>query len=360
MHRVLIVYDQLEVPSTTVRALQFRELFEAHADFEVQFIGRTSEAMNRFMQRWPWRPSLRKPALYSEKKVIERREAQIANMARDFDLVMMMTVPSWSLHQRLCDLPNTAVVTDLIDALWLPCFQEYGWDRVHEMLTSSDAVICENQYTADYTAKRNDSVFIIPDSPQVEVFDQLRDQVTGDSNRITIGWIGGSNTADALYKIYEPLESLFLRHDNLHLRLVGARTDRLPRFAFSNFSVVESYDQTRMVNEVLAMDIGIFPLFHLDESLYRGTLKTRVYMSGETAVIGQRFGENCDLIQHDQNGLLAATNDEWLQAFERLIQDDGLRRRLAAGGLRTVRENYTAKHSFDQLVSCLSGVLANR
>ena len=101
MRRVLIVYDHLEMPSTTVRALQFRELFESHPDLDVQFIGRTSESMNELMKKWPWRPSLRAPALYAERQVNKRREARIVSMAKDFDLVMMMTVPSWPLHQQL-------------------------------------------------------------------------------------------------------------------------------------------------------------------------------------------------------------------------------------------------------------------
>ena len=222
MHRVLIVYDQLDVPSTTVRALQFRELFASHPDFEVQFIGRKSESMNRLMQRWPRRPALWAPMQHADKTLTQHREARIAAMASEVDLVMMMTVPSWPLHQQLCDLPNTLVVTDLIDALWLPCFQAHGWEHIHEMLKTSDAVICENQYTADYTAQWNDSVFVIPDAPQVEAFDQVRAQVRRDSTRITIGWIGGSHTADALYQIYEPLEDVFSRHRELHLRLVGA------------------------------------------------------------------------------------------------------------------------------------------
>lgn len=357
MHRVLIVYNHLALPSTMVRALQFRQLFDTDSEFEVDFIGRTSERMNQFMQRWPWRPSLRAPALFAERKVIERRESKIVEMARNYDLVMMTTVPSWSLHQRLCDLPNTLVVTDLIDALWLPWFQQFGWEHVHEMLQTSDAVICENQYTADYTLQHNPAVHIVPDSPQLEVFDKYRDTVNRDSSRITIGWIGGSNTADQLYQILEPLEDLFGQHKNLHLRLVGAHEDRLPRFAKTKFSVVESYDQQKMAQEALAMDIGIFPLFHTDESLYRGTLKTRIYMSGGAAVIGQRFGENCDLIESGQNGLLASGNVEWTQCLERLVTDPSLRQRLSVGGLETIRQNYSREACYQSLTGCLKQIL---
>lgn len=360
MHRVLIVYDHLEMPSTTVRALQFRELFDSHADLDVQFMGRTSESMNQLMQRWPWRPSLRAPALYAEQRINRRREAGIVRAARDFDLVMMMTVPSWPLHAELCQLPNTLVVTDLIDALWLPCFREYGWDRIHDMLSTSDAVICENQYTAEYTKKYNDAVFIVPDAPQVEAFDRWRDRIVRDSQRVTIGWVGGSNTADALYRIYEPLEDVFARHANLHLRLVGASPDRLPRFANVKYSVVSNYDQERMVREALAMDIGLFPLFDVDEAYFRGTLKTRIYMSSGAAVIGQRLGENCELIKHGENGLLASGNQQWIESLESLIADEALRHQLAAGGLGTIREHFTRQHCFDKLVTTLNEVLERK
>jgi glycosyltransferase involved in cell wall biosynthesis len=358
MNRVLIVYNHLALPSTTVRALQFRELFAADSNFQVDFIGRTSERMNRLMQRWPWRPSLRAPALLAERKVIERREAKIVQMAREYDLVMMTTVPSWSLHQQLCDLPNTIVVTDLIDALWLPWFRQFGWEHIDDMLKTSDAVICENQYTADYTRQYNSAVYVVPDSPQIEAFDVHRATIKRDPSRVTIGWIGGSNTADQLYQIFESLEDIFSRHKGLHLRLVGAHKDRLPRFAHTEFSVVESYDQSRMAKEALAMDIGIFPLFHTDESLFRGTLKTRVYMSGEVAVVGERFGENCDLLQAGHNGLLAAGNHEWTECLESLIKDRELRKRIAAAGLATVRQKYSREACYQTLTKCLTQILA--
>ncbi len=360
MIRVLFVYNHMALPSTTVRALQYLSLFTADPDFEVDFVGRTSERMNRFMQHWPWRPSLRAPALLAEKKLIQSRESRIVKMARDYDMVIMTTVPSWPLHQRLRDLPNTLLVTDLIDALWLPWFQQFGWNHVHEMLTTSAAVICENEYAAEYTRQYNPSVYVVPDSPQIEAFDEQRSSVKRDPAQVTIGWIGGSNTADQLYKILETLEEVFSRHDNLHLRLVGAQSDRLPRFASTKYSVVAAYDQRRMVQEALRMDIGIFPLFHTNESLYRGSLKMRIYMSGEVAAIGERFGENCNLVQDGQNGLLATGSAQWTSSFESLIVDSEFRQRIAAAGLETVRQKFSRNACYETLTGCLKKIVANK
>ncbi|MGI9471590.1 MAG: glycosyltransferase family 4 protein [Rubripirellula sp.] len=357
MPKVLVVYESLATPSTTVRALQFRDCFERDEELDATFIGRTSERMNRVMERWPWRPAVRRPAEIWEQNVIRRREDGIVRKAKEADLVMMMTVPSWSLHQRLAELPNTKLVTDLIDALWLPGFQQQGWGNIHEMLSSSDAVICENEFTAAYTRDHNSSVFVVPDAPQIEAFDSQRQSVERDSSQCTIGWIGGKYTADALYRIFEPLEAVFQKHGNVTLRLVGADPDRLPRFEAVRHSVQTSYDQNRMVREVLAMDIGIFPMFDVAESMYRGALKSRIYMAGEAAVIGQRLGENESLIINGENGLLAGDDQQWVDALEQLIGDDAFRKRIATAGRSTIERSFTRDESYRRLRASLLAVL---
>ncbi len=351
--RVLMVYDRLDVPSTTVRALQFADLFGRSDRFDVEFVGRQSESFHRISRHFPRRAGLHVPIGLIDRNIQRRRDDAIVAKSRHVDLVMMMTVPSWSLHHRIRELPGVRVITDLIDALWLPCFRDLGWEHIDEMLQTSDSVICENEYTANYTAKLNSSVFVVPDAPQIEVFDQYRSSVTRDPSRVTVGWIGGKYTADALYQIYEALEITFAKHNGLHLRLVGADPDRLPRFAHTQYSVVPRYDQRLMVKEVLAMDIGIFPMFDIDESRYRGTLKTRVYMSGEAAVIGQELGENQTLIRHGFNGLLASGTEAWCESLDQLITDGPARKQMAAAGLGTIRNGYTVQHCFDRLTTAM-------
>ncbi|WP_149498418.1 glycosyltransferase family protein [Roseiconus lacunae] len=356
MKKVLIVYESLATPTTMVRGLQFEPCFADDAELTATFIGRSSERMNSIMQRWPWRPSLRRPAIWAENKVLRQREDQIVELAKSHDVVMLVTVPSWSLHQRLVDLPQTKVVTDLIDAVWLPAFQSAGWQHIHDMLATSDLVICENEFTAKYCRDHQASFEIVPDSPQLEVFDQARNHIQPNEPRTTIGWIGGKYTADALYRIFEPLESLFRTRTDLDLLLVGADPDRLPRFESFTPKVVSHYDQAAMVDLALSIDIGIFPMFNVDESLYRGALKSRVYMAAETAVIAQRLGDNETLIEHDVNGKLAGSDIEWLDSLEQLVEQADLRNQLAAAGLATVRSRYSREACYARLRNALLSV----
>ena len=110
-----------------------------------------------------------------------------------------------------------------------------------------------------------------------------------------------------------------------------------------------------MVREVLGMDIGLFPLFDIEDSRVRGILKATVYMSGEAAVVATPVGQNATLINPRENGLLATSSDEWIASLSALIADPQLRRQLAANGLQTVRGAFTGRDCFDQLCRSLAG-----
>ena len=55
-------------------------------------------------------------------------------------------------------------------------------------------------------------------------------------------------------------------------------------------------------------------------------------------------GANRELIQHGKNGLLAASEEDWLDQLRMLIDDPVLRHRLGAAARRTVVESYSMEH----------------
>ena len=349
-HRVLIVFNTLSLPNATVRALQYKELFERHPQFDATFVCRTCELLNSLAGRWPHRPLLRWPLDRLNRAVIAYRERRITSLARGFDIVYLITVPSHRLHRRLFGLEDTHVLIDLVDAQWLPWFRQFGWQHLEELLERADGVICENRWTAAFARKHNDRVFIVPDAPQLDIFDAWRPKIRKSPDEVTLGWIGGPNTVDSLYAILEPLERLFSRRSDVHLRILGAPRDRLPRFEKVRFSVLESYDQATMVTEALKMHVGLYPQFDTEESLNRGTLKAKVYMSAEAVAVCQNLGENPDLISDGVNGVLASTRDQWLSKLEWLAENPEQRETIATQGLKTIREHFTAEKCFQRLL----------
>ncbi|MEW6323940.1 MAG: glycosyltransferase [Nitrospirota bacterium] len=354
---MLIVLDcGIESPSAMVRGVQYDELFKRHAEWHADYVSRRSLFMSRLL-RPGHRPSvdfavltLRRSLERLNERMIRSGEDRIVEQAAAYDIVYELKVPSMPLHERLCALRGPRVVMDLSDGLWLPFHRRAGWEPLDEMLKSAGGVICENEYGAKYARQRNAHVFVVPDPPQVEEFDAARGRISRDPARVVLGWIGSPATVSALYKIWEPLEALFARHAALHLRIVGASPSDLPRFERVRWSCRPVYDQQAMVEEVLAMDIGLFPLFQNDESLARGTLKAMVYMSGGAAAVCQDLGENQRLIADGVNGALAETDQEWFDKLDRLITCPEERRTIAQNGLATIHERFTRQKCFEQLV----------
>jgi glycosyltransferase involved in cell wall biosynthesis len=190
----------------------------------------------------------------------------------------------------------------------------------------------------------------------LDVFDAWRPKLDKPRQETVLGWIGGKDTADALYVIYEPLERLFARYDSLHLRILGAPRERLPRFEKVRFSILERYDQETMVREALGMHIGLFPQFEVEESVNRGSLKAKIYMCGEAAAVCQDLGENRDLVEDGVNGMLAASGEEWLGKLDWLISHPEERARIAAAGLATIRERFATAKCYERLRTALSAL----
>lgn len=366
MRRVLIVLDcGQELPSATVRGMGYQELFAKRGEWAVEYASRRSPFMSKVLRRGH-RPSLEfavqvcRPALNRiNEEMIRRSEDRIAERAAGCDVVYTLKIPSWRLHQKLANLGGTRLVMDLNDGVWLPAFVRGGWEHLSEMLRTAHGVVCDNDYVAGYAKRHNPRVFVVPDPAQVECFDGWRAGVRRDSSRVVVGWIGSPATAGSLHAIWEPLEGLFERHSHLHLRIIGADRESLPRFEKVRWSSVVSYDQEVMIREALAMDIGLFPMFDVEDSLARGTLKAQIYMSAEMAVIASRIGESIRLIRDGENGMLAAGHAEWLEKLEWLVTHPVERAVMARRGLETVRERFPLERCFDALMSAFDGVCAD-
>ena len=251
------------------------------------------------------------------------------------------------------------MIMDINDAVWL---QKKGedWKELDEMLAAVHGVICECEYVAEYARRFNTNVFVVSDAPQLEVFDRYRGEIRRDPERIVLGWVGSGHNIGPMFKILEPLEALFSRHPNLHLRIVGADASMLPPFENVRVSYQLNYDQDAMVREVLGFDIGLFPLFRNEDGRGRGTLKAKIYMSGEAVAVCENYGENPGLIKDGVDGMLVSSPDDWHDKLEWLITHREERLAIARRGLETIRNEFTAQHVFGRILGAYERILNTR
>ncbi len=308
----------------------------------------------RILRPIVWRQRIRRRIL-SRAEV--HSEASILKKAASADVVYLSKVLSLSLYERLKESTTARIVLDFGDSVWLynDGANEHSFQQVLRIV---DAVTTDNARTAEYVRQFNSDCTVIPDSPQLEEFDRRRSSRTRSMRRdVVLGWLGTPSTLFNLYEIWEALEIIGQRHPDATIRLVGAGHDPNLRPAFERirYSIVESYDQNRMIDEVLDMDIGLFPLQNVERSRVRGVLKAAIYMCGEAAVVASPVGQVVDVIRNGENGLLAGSRDEWVRQLERVILDRELRLRLTAEGLTYVRQHFRTEESWLLLKSVLLG-----
>lgn len=368
MKKILLVLEAGDaLPSGMVRGLIYKDLF-CQKGYTARYISR--------IPAWMVRAAGNQGFLFSEKKEKSKKSFlkkilevfyfflnwRIMRAARGFDVVYLSKVRSAPLIRNLKKKTSARLVYDFGDALWLAgrnSNQFFDVKNFEEILRTVDAVTTDNEQTAAYVRKLNPHVVTIPDYPQMEIFEKQRAKLSPkkDGSKIVIGWIGSPSTAYNLYVVWEALEAIFSKHNHIELRLVGTGADSrlLPQFENVVYTTRSSYSQADMAREVLAMDIGLFPLQDTEVSRVRGILKATIYMSGGCAVVCSPVGQCETFIRDGVNGFLARSKEEWIDKLELLITDHALRRRLAEEGLRTVKENFCLEAYFDQLIQVLEG-----
>jgi glycosyltransferase involved in cell wall biosynthesis len=368
--RVLIVTDAGDAwPSGYVRALIYKDLFESDG-IECEYVSRYAPSLVRLIEKTTLR-FVEKPgrsasrlfgiglsSLFARLNTLFVRVQESAIIRKSqsgYDAIYLQKTGSWQFVSALRRATAARLVYDLNDGVWLPSRAGFAGGRVRDILRGVDAITCDNPYGLDFARTYSTNLYLVPDPPQVELYDKTRSLFPKSGSSVILGWIGSPATAFNLFAIWEPLEVLFARFENITLRLVGTGYNPFlfPRFENVRFTTLPFYSQAQMIREVLQMDIGLFPLFDIEDSRVRGILKATVYMSGEVCVVASPIGQNSDLIQNGKNGVLARDAKEWLESMSALVTDTALRRLLAHNGLETVRGKFTIRQCYEKLRGAL-------
>ena len=326
--------------SCQVRAQLFQTIFQDHG-WKVDYATWTHE-----------------PSRYEA----DHKNEAIARLAKDYDIVYLIKVPSLRFIRRVQLTSRARVVFDLNDALWTKNHNA-GWRDFNAILRAVDAVFAENEYLARYARARSAFVRTVPDSIPLERFDALRSGYQAkNGEKIIIGWVGSTSTLGALKAIQGPLEHVFEHHANLELHILGCSdVNLLPGFRHVRYRIFpDGYDEEVLVRHILGLDIGLFPPpFDLSEYCARGLLKAVLYMGGGVPCICQRAGDAERLIQDEINGMLAGTSEEWVEKLEALIISPRLRREIGKGALETVRAQRALTPVFAQFEAALLELLSS-
>jgi len=340
-------------PSSIVRAEAFRWILLSH-DFDVDYYYDFSSKREKLIKK----TSKIKIFIFFNlllrllNKIISKyKRNSIIREIKRYDAIIVIKYPGYAFMQMIKQNATGKILYDIDDAVWLPSF--FGKEVFCKLVEIADYISCDNSYLMNFTRKYNPNVFVLNGPSQLELFEK-RSPSPPNNDIINIGWIGSQHTLFYLYSIYNVLEKIGQKYDNVVFTIIGTGTDKskIPEFEKIKTRVIETYDQQSMVEYVSRFDIGIYPLFENELSLGRGSLKATIYMSAKVpAICAAVGGENEEIIEHGKNGFLAHNENDWFSLLELLINNEKLRREVGQNGYEFVRENYSLEACYTQLYS---------
>jgi len=244
-------------------------------------------------------------------------------------------------------LPNVSYANRLIRVLKMP-------GKVGSIIQRSAHVVAGNEFLASYARHYNDVVTVIPTSVDTTKFVP---RSPGASDRrggaLVIGWIGSPTTATYIAGLDRALRRVRERH-SFRLRVSGASSSVTMKGIDVENVPWTLDDEVRLFN---TCDIGVYPLADDEWSRGKCGFKAIQFMACGVPVVASAVGVNREIIQDGVNGFLAATETEWVEKIQRLIDDPELRQRMAEAGRQTIERSYSLQVHAPKLALTLRHVV---
>lgn len=276
-----------------------------------------------------------------------KRRYDVVRSVRQYDVVYLYREAALlgpPVFERMIKRAGVPIVFDFDDAIFIryksPTNGYLSYlkfpGKIKDICRMSSHVITGNEYLADYARQANKNVTVIPTAIDTNKY-HFREKPDTD-DKIVIGWTGSHSTVkylDTLRTVWQRLA----KEENFRLRVIGA-----PHYEIDGVDVeVIKWQSATETEDLQPLDIGVMPL--TDDIWTRGKcgMKALQYMALGIPAVCSPVGVNSDIIQDGQNGLLAASTDEWVKKLKSLIRSADFRKKLGAAGRKTIEQTYSAK-----------------
>jgi glycosyltransferase involved in cell wall biosynthesis len=280
--------------------------------------------------------------------------------ARDFDIVYVFREAALlgpPMFEKLVYQTGIPMVFDFDDAIFVSYRSPSNGYLSYLKFAGKTKSICRmaahvmvgNPYLAEYAMKVNKNVTVVPTTIDTSVYKPLP---RAESDMPVIGWTGSYSTVQHLDTLRGALQKLAKLHA-FRLRVIGT-----PSYKIDGVEVeaIRWRSETEL-EDLSNIDIGVMPLPNDAWSKGKCGLKALQFMALGIPTICSPVGVNTDIIQDNENGLLAESEDEWVEKMSQLLQSKEMRERLGQAGRRTVDEKYSAKIQAPRVYEIFKSVL---
>lgn len=290
------------------------------------------------------------------------RRAKALLALRNYDAIVVFREAALigpAIYERLIAWSGKPIIFDFDDSIWSQSqLMNNGiFSRLHffgktsTLCRLASAVSAGNPFLADYAAKRNRNTFVVPTSIELDDYPVFAEPQKDDP--FVICWTGSTSTLAHFELAREALEQLASRIP-IAVKIICNQPPKRPiAGAEMRFIPWSAEGEARAVGESHA---GIMPLPDNEVSRGKCGLKALQCMATGRPVVISPVGVNIELITHGDNGFLAATTEEYVEALLKLAQSRELRARLGANARKTVEDGYSARAAAARFASVVRSV----
>ncbi len=253
------------------------------------------------------------------------------------------------------------MVLDLDDATYVSYVSPtYGrlvsslkwFSKTDDLIRWSSIVTCGNRTIAEYVKAKGKEAVLIPTVVDTDQFLPRTEPKTGQTP--VIGWIGTHSTYQYLETVFPALQHLARKY-SFRLKIVGAGRDQItiPGVEVENLK----WRLDREISDFQSFDIGLYPVIEDNWSVGKSGFKSVQYMAVGIPFVTSPVGACAEIGEPDVTNFLAQTTDEWVNALERLLVDEDLRRRMGSGGRQHALAHYTLSLQADKLADTFRAIV---
>ncbi len=237
------------------------------------------------------------------------------------------------------------MIFDFDDSIWLHNVSDanklFGFlkdaSKTGKLVQSASLVFAGNQYLADYAAKFNPNLEIVPTTIDTEAY-FLKEQDEDPERPVCIGWSGSFSTIEHFSTAIPALTRLKEKYgDRVWFKVIGDGNYRNPELGIEGLP----WKADSEVTDLQEIDIGIMPLPHSEWAEGKCALKGLQYMALGIATAMTPVGVNAKVVEDGVNGFLPDSEQEWVDTLSQLIEDSELRYRVGLAGRETVVKNFS-------------------
>jgi glycosyltransferase involved in cell wall biosynthesis len=244
-------------------------------------------------------------------------------------------------------------IFDFDDAIWLPNTSKQNKWVSKLKFSQKTALICRlatrisvgNDFLATYAIKYNSSVYINPTTIDTDFLHNPERLPPKKNTKPVIGWTGTHSTLQYLNLILPVLREIEKSFDFKFLII----SNQDPKLNLKSYYFIK-WNKKNEIEDLNQIDIGLMPLTQDEWSLGKCGFKALQYMALEKATIASPVGINKKIIDHNINGMLCETREEWKNALVFLLTNEKARTELGKNARKKVINHYSVKSNTENFL----------